>query len=136
MRPILLEIVTRVTTSCNLCLRCAIVFGEVGLQKAFNQKAMDDFPHDLREEFIDLSNWIRELTRLYRHRLRVRLINAQSPLGVYKCLRHWIQKYPAFIIERREKFVGWDRDRLESLLDKSIQSSILSRKRRFQSASP
>jgi hypothetical protein len=55
---------------------------------------------------------------------------------MYKCLRHWIRSYPAFIVEGKEKFVGWDKDRLEGLLDDYIQSSIQSRKRRFQSTLP
>ena len=136
MRPILLEIVTRVMTSYDPCHRCTILFDEAGLQKELTRKTMDDYPKDLREEFIDLSDWIRELTRLYKHRLRIRLIDAQSLLGMYKCLRHWIRSYPAFIVEGKEKFVGWDKDRLEGLLDDYIQSSIQSRKRRFQSLFP
>jgi len=136
MRPILLEIVTRVMTSYDPCHRCTILFDEAGLQRALTQKTMGDYPQDLREESINLSNWIRELTRLYKHRLRIRLIDAQSLLGMYKCLRHWIRSYPAFIVEGKEKFVGWDKDRLEGLLDDYIQSSIQSRKRRFQSIFP
>jgi hypothetical protein len=136
MRPILLEIVTRVMTFYDPCHRCAILFDEAGLQKELTQKTMGDYPQDLRKEFIDLSDWIRELTRLYKHRLRIRLIDAQSPLGMYKSLRHWIRNYPAFIVERKEKFVGWDKDRLEDLLDDYIQSSIQSRKRQVQSTFP
>ena len=133
MRPILLEIVTRVMTSYDPCHRCTILFDEAGLQKELTRKTMGDYPQDLQEEFIDLSDWIRELTRLYKHRLRIRLIDAQSPLGIYKCLRHWIRKYPAFIVEGKKKFVGWDKGLLEDLLDDCIQSSIQSRKRRVQS---
>ena len=136
MRPILLELVTRVMTSYDPCHRCTILFDEAGLQKELTRKTMDDYPKDLREEFIDLSDWIRELTRLYKHRLRIRLIDAQSPLGMYKCLRHWIRRYPAFIVEGKKKFVGWDRGLLEDLLDGYIQSSIQSRKRRVQSTFP
>jgi len=109
MRPILLEIVTRVMTSYDPCHCCTILFDEAGLQKELTQKTMGDYPQDLREESINLSNWIRELTRLYKHRLRIRLIDAQSLLGMYKCLRHWIRSYPAFIVEGKEKFVGWIR---------------------------
>jgi hypothetical protein len=79
---------------------------------------MDEYPPDLKEEYLKLSEWIRELTRNYKDRLLIRLIDAQSILGIYKSLRHWIRKYPTFIVEGQEAYTGWDRKRLESLLVK------------------
>jgi len=32
------------------------------------------------EEYAKLSDWIRELTQLYKHRLFIKLIDVQSPL--------------------------------------------------------
>jgi hypothetical protein len=65
---------------------------------------------------VKLSDWIRELTQVHKHRLFIKLIDVQSPLGIYKSLRHWIRKYPTFIVEGRETYTGWDKNRLESLL--------------------
>jgi len=72
----------------------------------------------LKEEYIKLSDWIRELSRTYEHRLLIKLIDAQSILGIYKSLRHWVRKYPTFIVEGQEAYAGWDKNRLESLLVK------------------
>ena len=79
---------------------------------------MDEYPSDLKEEYLKLSDWIRELTRIYEDRLLIRLIDAQSILGFYKSLRHWVRKYPTFIVEGQEAYTGWDKKRLESLLVK------------------
>ena len=79
---------------------------------------MDEYPPDLKEEYLKLSDWIRELTRNYKDRLLIKLIDAQSILGIYKSLRHWVRKYPTFIVERQEAYTGWDKKRLESLLVK------------------
>jgi hypothetical protein len=79
---------------------------------------MDEYPPDLKEEYLRLSDWIRELTRNYKDRLLIKLIDAQSILGIYKSLRHWVRKYPTFIVERQEAYTGWDKKRLESLLVK------------------
>jgi len=79
---------------------------------------MDEYPPDLKEEYLKLSEWIRELTRNYKDRLLIRLIDAQSILGICKSLRHWIRKYPTFIVEGQEAYTGWDKKRLESLLVK------------------
>jgi len=90
----------------------------VGLDQKFHQRETDEYPPDLKEEYAKLSEWIRELTRLYGHRLFIKLIDVQSPLGIYKSLRHWIRKYPTFIVEGQETYAGWDKGGLESLLIK------------------
>jgi hypothetical protein len=93
---------------------------------------VNEYPSDLKEEFAKLSDWLRELTRLYKHRLLIKVIDAQSLFGIYKSLRHRIRKYPTFIVEGRETYAGWDKDQLESLLDKHIKASVLSRRRRLE----
>ena len=132
MRPISLEIVTRVLTTFDHCRHCEIFFDEAGLDKKFHQKKVNEYPPDLKEEFAKLYDWIRELTRLYKHRLLIRLIDAQSFLGIYKSLRHRIRKYPTFIVEGKETYAGWDKNQLEGLLDKHIKASLLSRHRRME----
>jgi hypothetical protein len=87
---------------------------------------MEEYPLDLKEEYLKLCDWIRELTRLHKDRLLIRLIDAQSILGFYKSFRHWVRKYPAFIVEGKETYTGWDKNRLESLLAKYAKKSLLS----------
>ncbi len=124
MRPISLEIVTRVMTTFNHCRHCEVIFDQAGLDQKFHQREINEYPLDLRQEFTNLSDWIRELTGLYKHRLLIRLIDAQSFLGLYKSLRHRIRKYPTFIIERKETYAGWDKSQLECLLDKYIRGPL------------
>ena len=135
MKPIFLEIVTPVVTTYGHCRHCAPFFQQSGLQKQFDQKTANDYPEDLKEEFVRLSDWIRELCKLYQHRLLIKLIDAYSPVGFYKSLRHRIRKYPAFIVEKKETFIGWDRNRLEEILDGYVQSALLLRKQDLLSAS-
>ena len=132
MKPIQLEIVTKVVTFFDQCRRCQILFDQSGLNEKIHQKEMEEYPQDLKEEYLTLSDWIRELTRLYKHRLLIRVIDAQSPLGFYKSLRHRIRTYPAFIVEGKETYTGWDKSQLESLLDKNIKNSLPSKHRGFQ----
>jgi hypothetical protein len=132
MRPIRLEIVTKVITNFNHCRHCEIFFDQAGLNKKFHQKEMEEYPQDLKEEFIKLSDWIRELTRLYKHRLLIKLIDVQSLEGIYKSLRYRIRAYPTFIVEGKETYAGWDKNQLEGLLDKYIKASLSSKYRHFQ----
>ena len=135
MKPIFLEIVTPVVTTYGHCRHCAPFFQQSGLQKQFDQKMVNDYPEDLKEEFVRLSDWIRELCKLYQHRLLIKLIDAYSPVGFYKSLRHRIRKYPAFIVEKKETFIGWDKSRLEEILDRYMQSAALLRKQSLLSTS-
>lgn len=118
----------------NHCSHCEVVFGEAGLGQKSRQKEREEYPPDLKEEYARLSDWIRELTRLYKHRLLIKLIDVQSPIGIYKSLRHWIRTYPTFIVERKETFSGWDKSQLENLLDKYIQKAISSKQQSLRAS--
>ena len=132
MKPILLEIVTQVLTSYDHCNHCEVIFDQAGLDKKFHQKEVNEYPPDLKEEYARLCEWMKELTRLYKHRLFIKLIDVQSFVGLYKSLRHRIRRYPTFIIEGREVYTGWDKNQLEGLLDKYIKASLLQEHRRVQ----
>ena len=132
VKPISLEIVTKVVTFFDHCHHCEVLFNEAGIDRKFHQKEMDEYPSDLKEEYLKLSDWIRELTRLYKHRLFIRLIDVQSHVGIYKSLRYRIRTYPTFIINGKETYAGWNKSRLESLLDRYIQKAIPSKHRHLQ----
>jgi hypothetical protein len=132
VKPILLEIVTEMLTFFGHCRRCEILFDQTGLDQKFHQEEIDEYPPDLKEEYTKLSDWIRELNRLYKHRLLIKLIDVQSPLGIYKSLRYRIRTYPTFIVQGKETYTGWDKSQLESLLDKYIKNSLPSKHRSLQ----
>ena len=132
MKPITLEIVTPVLTTFGHCRHCEVLFDEADLNRKFTQKNMNEYPPDLSDEYLRLSDWIRELIHLYRHRLVIRIIDVQSLLGLYKSLRHWIRRYPTFIIEGKETYTGWDKKELEQLIDKHIKTFVLSKKQGTQ----
>jgi hypothetical protein len=127
MKPILLEIVTKVLTSWGECRRCKLLFDQAGLDQKFRHEEMEGYPSDLKEEVTTLSDWVRELKRLYKHRLLIKVIDVQSPLGIYKSLRHRIRTYPTFVVEGKETYAGWDKDQLERLLDKYVNDYRLSK---------
>ncbi len=50
----------------------------------------------------------------------VTVIDVRSPMGILKSIWHRIWKYPAFIVEGRDKYVGWDPEKLEALIDRHL----------------
>jgi hypothetical protein len=84
---------------------------------------INEYPPDVKEDSLKLSELICELYQLYKHRIRIRLVDAQSPLGIYKSLVHRFRTYPTFIVEKKDVCRGWNRKKLEELIDKHIKES-------------
>jgi hypothetical protein len=126
MKPISIEVVTDVLGVPDGCQACRLIFGEAGVEGQMNRETLDEYPRELKEEFLELSDWLRELTRLYKHRIRVVIIDTKSMLGVYKSVRHRFRKYPAFIVNGRDVVAGWDRQRLSVVLDRHLQKTVSS----------
>ena len=121
MKTISLEVVSNFLTTYSHCSRCEVVFRESGLGKEANKGDIEDYPAELKEEILELSEGLGELKQLYKHRIEIRLTDAQSPRGMYKSLRHRLRQYPAFIIEKKDVCIGWDRERIEELVDKYLK---------------
>ena len=96
---------------------------QVGLKEKRDKQILNDYPEDLKEDYLFLSNWIRELSQKYREDIRINLIDAQSLQGVLKSIRHGIFRYPTFIINKKKKYTGKDKDRLDALLQEHLRNS-------------
>jgi hypothetical protein len=123
MKPLTVEVVSNLITAFGGCSRCELVMDEAGVNARARYQDIADYPAELREELAKLSDWLSELCRLYRHRITIRLIDAKSPFGLYKSLLHRIRRYPTFIIEKKTVYSGWDRKKIEEMLDTHIQAA-------------
>ena len=122
MKAVDVEVVSKVLTSYGQCGKCSPVFERTGIQEKVRSLDMKEYPEDLREELARLSEWLRELLHLYKHRVCIRVINAQSLLGIYKAIRHRISRYPCFIVGHRDTYTGWDKEKLEAIIDAHIRA--------------
>lgn len=122
MTPILLEVVAPMLSGVEMdCRRCSVVFDYLGLQTKYREECVDGYPEDWKEAVGYLTQWIQEIAKLYRHRIRIRVIDAQSPLGFWKQIRHRVFRFPAFIVDRNRTYIGWDPPQLEALIDERIR---------------
>ena len=96
---------------------------QVGLREKRDRQILNDYPDDLKEDYLFLSNWIRELSQKYRENILIKVIDAQSLQGVVKSIRHRIFRYPTFIIDKKKKYTGKDKERLDALLQEHFRSS-------------
>ncbi len=131
MKPLTVEVVSNLIIAYGNCAHCELILNEAGVNAGTRSEDMAGYPVELKQELVKLSDWLSELCRLYRHRISIRLIDAKSPFGLYKSLRHGVRRYPTFIIEKRDVYSGWDRQQIESILDAHMQAAQENRRRRI-----
>lgn len=74
----------------------------------------------MREEYLRLSDWVRTLSRTYQDRILIRIIDAASLMGLVKALWYRFRRYPTFIVNRQEKYTGWDERALTEILERHL----------------
>ncbi len=120
MKPVNVEVITKVLMTFGHDRRCELFFDRRDFSRKIQHRDINEYPAEVRDEFLRLSEWVRELARLYKHRILIRVIDAHSPMGILKSLRHRAWEYPAFIVEGKDTYVGWDAERLEALIDRHL----------------
>jgi hypothetical protein len=105
--PLQVEIIAYAPTAYYHCTHCEIAWREMGKSNRVQEEQLNSsLPRDLFQEYQAISDWVQEMFRLHCDRLIVKVIDAASVEGVIKSLRYNARRYPAIIINRREKFVG------------------------------
>jgi hypothetical protein len=85
MDPVHLEVLAPMLSSVEMnCRGCGSVFGYLGLKDKYRNACVNEYPEDWKLAVGYLSEWIRQISSLYRHRIRIEVIDAQSPLGLWK----------------------------------------------------
>jgi hypothetical protein len=121
-KPLRVEVLSKMLgIQTEECKNCRLVFEEVGLKSKFHNQEINQYPDDIKDEVLRLSDWIRDLVRRFPNDVQFKIIDAMTPLGVYKILRHRIRKLPGFIIEHRKTYSGWDSKALEALINQHLQ---------------
>jgi len=122
MTPIQVEVVFPLLTAIEYgCKNCSIIFDQSRIPQHHRQTCADEYPEDWRKDLEKLYEWIGNASQLYKHRVQIRLIDAQSPLGIWKQIRHRLSKLPAFVVDRKAVHTGWDTSSLETLIDERIK---------------
>jgi hypothetical protein len=105
-KPVKIEIVAHVLGSMNHCSHCQVFIDGVGIGKQIKQADLDAYPQDFVDEWQRLSDWVLALTARYPGQLEIKIIDAQSPAGLWKAFWFGMRAYPTFII-KGEYYRGW-----------------------------
>ena len=123
MKPLLLEVISVVPSLYGLCPSCEFFSDEADLKAQRDKEDLNAYPEHVKEEYLFLSGWIRELVQKYGQQILIKLIDAQSLQGFYKSARFFIRKYPAFIVNHNGKYSGRDKAELDALIRRHLDAA-------------
>ncbi len=122
-KPVLVEILAYAPTQFFHCQHCELVWEQAGAGARLHQEQLESsLPRDIQQEYADLSNWVRNTVETYGGRVVFKVIDAASLEGLLKSVRYGARRYPAFVVEGRDKYIGTDFGQAQRLIDVRVNS--------------
>jgi hypothetical protein len=116
------EILTYAPTEFYHCQHCEFVWDSVGFGKPIRaEQRSAGLPPDLQAEYAAIAEWVASAHARFGEQLRVDVVDVASLEGVVKAIRHRARRFPAFIVDGRERIVGFDPERLNAILERRHQ---------------
>jgi hypothetical protein len=80
----------------------------LGIAHKVHSEEINQYPDDLKEEYLRICAWAEEIARRFGSQVRVTVIDPLSWGGITRIFRHRIRHYPTIILAGRERFTGWE----------------------------
>lgn len=116
MSSVNIEIIAPLISGAKHCQHCENFLDDAGISQRIQEEEMKSYPEEMWRDYARLSQVVRDLSQRYGAQLRITLIDPHSPMGLWKSVRHWVRRYPTFIVNGHAKVAGWDVGPLEALL--------------------
>jgi hypothetical protein len=113
------EIVAHVLGSMDHCSHCQVFIDGVGVGGSVKRADLDSYPKEWMAEWQRLSDLILDLAQRHAGQLVIKIVDAQSPSGMWKALRYGVRQYPTFIVGG-DKYHGWDEAQIEGLIQAHV----------------
>ncbi len=123
MNALMVEVIAYAPTQFFHCQHCEFVFettGVKGVRKFHDEAQESSMPPEMMKEYQGLSDWVMNAVDRYGGRVVFKVIDATSVEGLLKSVRYGVHKYPAVVINGREKQMGGDYKRAEAMIDQRL----------------
>jgi hypothetical protein len=119
--PVRIEVLIHTPTVFLQCLQCELVLQQTGSTRSVRQEQIDSsIPDDLKKQYQDVLAWVIRTARAFEGRVVFRIIDVASIEGFFKSLRYGVHKYPAIIVDCKDKITGLDLDRVNPLIGRQV----------------
>ena len=125
MKPVMVEVIAYAPTQYFHCQHCEVVWHEADVEgvKKFHRDAMQSsMPPEMMQEYQHLSDWVLDAVERHGGRVVFKVIDAASFEGLLKSVRYGVHKYPAVVVDGKEKHTGDDFTRAEALINQRLQT--------------
>jgi hypothetical protein len=124
-KPITVEVLAYAPVVFFHCRHCEVVWQQTGTSRHFHQEQVaSSLPEDLKGQYQQLSDWVREIIAVYGDRVALRVIDAVSMEGWFKSVRYGVHKYPAVVIDGKEKIIDGCFEGATALIDRKLASPL------------
>jgi hypothetical protein len=124
MEPLNVQVITYAPTVFSHCQHCELTFKEMGVgERLRRQEAAEALPDELLRDYQALSDWVHELLQKHGRRVRINVVDAASIEGVLRSLRYGVRRYPAVIVDGREKRTGTDFEALDPIIERHLAAA-------------
>lgn len=120
MKPINIDVFFPVPEGWGMCTSCEVMISQANLGPAPQERGLEEYPPEWQEDFKRLSATLISLSGRYQDQLQIRIWDPRSLQGMLKSIRHWVRRYPTYVVNGQKKYTGWDTSQLE----KDIQSTV------------
>lgn len=122
MKPVQIDVFYPIPEGWGMCTTCEMMMAQANLGQAPQERGLDEYPPEWKEEFQRLSTIIFTLADHFQEQVQIRIWDPRSLQGMLRSIRHGVRRYPTFIINGRNKIMGWDKDQLEQQLQAAVES--------------
>jgi hypothetical protein len=91
VKPVQIEVIAPVLQGYGLCKTCELLFDKADLDGGPVARILDEYPQDWMEDYRRLSDWLADLSARYGERILIEVIDPQSLVGFFKCLRYRVR---------------------------------------------
>lgn len=123
MKPTMVEVIAYAPTQYFHCQHCEVLWSEaeVSSVKKFHDDALEtSIPPDLMKDYRAISDWLIDAVERFGGRAVFKVIDATSLEGLLKSVRYGVRRYPAVVVNGKDKYVGTDFRAAEGLITRHL----------------
>ena len=103
------------------CMHCELIWQQSGVRTKDRREQLEtSLPEDLKQQYQQLSDWVRGIQETYGSRVRFRVIDAASVEGCLKSLWYGVRRFPAVIVDGKERSIGMGFEHATALVERRL----------------
>ena len=97
--PVVVEVLAYAPSEFYHCTHCELVWQQAGIGPVVHREQRESgLPPDLLEEYGAISTWAHGLYERFGDAVVIKLVDPASLEGFFKSLRHWVHRYPGYMV--------------------------------------